>query len=493
LTQDKGARLPGLCNPAMGQSVERSSFEHRDFVRFQRALRAETDWLHDLAEREQLSQHAPMAGLELEAWLIDAAGRPAPRNAEFIARCASPDVVTEIGRFNIEINVPPQPVAGAGLGRLAAALHGAWAHCGEVAAAMGLQVVAIGILPSLNDADLSIANLSEPLRYRALNQQVLRQRHGRPARLDIDGPHGTRLRCEHQDVMLEAAATSFQLHLQLPAAQAVRAHNAAMIAAAPVLAMAGNSPLLFGHALWQETRIPLFEQALGIGAREDGGHKPLPRVGFGSGYIGYSMVECFRENLERFEPLLPAALDEPVERLAHLRLHNGTIWRWHRPVLGFDAEDGRVHIRSEHRPLPAGPSLPDMLANLAFSIGLVAAWTAEDEPAEARLPFETAHANFQAAARDGLQSRLTGLHGRARNASRWLRQLLPLARQGLEQLQVDGALADGWMQLLRQRLDSGLTGARWQLARLDALGGDLAALTLDYARHQAGGAPLHRW
>ena len=293
--------------------------------------------------------------------------------------------------------------------------------------------------------------------------------------------------------MLEAAATSFQLHLQLPAAQAVRAHNAAMVAAAPVLAMAGNSPLLFGQALWQETRIPLFEQALGIGAREDGGHDPLPRVGFGSGYVGYSLVECFRENLERFEPLLPAALDEPVERLAHLRLHNGTIWRWHRPVLGFDTEDGRVHIRSEHRPLPAGPSLPDMMANLAFSIGLVAAWTAEDEPAEARLPFETARANFHAAARDGLQSRLTGLDGQTRNASQWLRQLLPLARQGLEQLQVDGALADGWMQLLQQRLGSGLTGARWQLARLDALGGDLAALTLDYARHQASGAPLHRW
>jgi gamma-glutamyl:cysteine ligase YbdK (ATP-grasp superfamily) len=477
----------------MGQSVERSSFEHRDFVRFQRALRAETDWLHNLVERDQLSQHAPMAGLELEAWLVDAAGRAAPRNAEFIARCASPEVVTEIGRFNIEINVPPQPVAGTGLDRLAAALHQAWEHCGQVAAAMGLRVVAIGILPSLDDAELNIANLSEPLRYRALNQQVLRQRHGLPVRLDIDGPHGARLCCEHQDVMLEAAATSFQLHLQLPAAQAVRAHNAAMIAAAPVLAMAGNSPLLFGQALWQETRIPLFEQALGIGAREDMQHGPLPRVGFGSGYVGYSMLECFRENLERFEPLLPVALDDPLERLAHLRLHNGTIWRWHRPVLGFDAEDGRLHIRTEHRPLPAGPSLPDMMANLAFTLGLVAAWTAEDEPPEARLPFAAARANFHAAARDGIDACLTGLDGRQRSAAQWLQALLPVARQGLEQLQVSGPLADGWLQLLRERLDSGRTGARWQLARLQALGGDLAALTLDYARHQAGGAPLHRW
>ena len=219
----------------------------------------------------------------------------------------------------------------------------------------------------------------------------------------------------------------------------------------------------------------------------------MPRVGFGSGYVGYSILECFRENLERFEPLLPMALDEPIERLAHLRLHNGTIWRWHRPVVGFDAEDGRTHLRTEHRPLPAGPSLPDMMANLAFGIGLVAAWAVEDEPPESRLPFEIAHANFHAAARDGLRSRLVGPDGQQRNTAQWLRHLLPLARHGLEQLQVNRRLADDWIQLLRERLASGLTGARWQLARLDSLGGDLAALTLDYARHQATGLPLHRW
>ena len=477
----------------MGQSVERRSFEHRDFVRFQRALRAETDWLHDLIERDQLSQHAPMAGLELEAWLIDAAGRPAPRNAEFIERCASPEVVTEIGRFNIEINVPPQPVAGAGLGRLAEALQAAWTHCGQVAAGMGLQVVAIGILPSLRDADLNLANLSEPTRYHALNQQVQRQLRGRPARLDIDGPDGTRLRASHHDVMLEAAATSFQVHLQMPAAQAVRAHNAALIAAAPLLAMAGNSPLLFGQPLWQETRIPLFEQALGVGTRDDPLHDSLPRVGFGSGYAAFSLVECFRENLERFEPLLPVALDEPIERLAHLRLHNGTIWRWHRPVLGFDAEDGRVHLRCEHRPLPAGPSLPDMMANLAFGIGLVAAWATDDDPPESRLPFCGAQSNFHAAARDGLAARLTGLDGRAQPASAWLAELLPQARQGLQRMQVDAPLADSWLQLIQHRLASGRTGARWQLARLEALRGDLAALTLDYAHQQAGCAPAHLW
>lgn len=477
----------------MGEPVDRSSFEQRDFLRFRRALQAETDWLHDLVERDGLSRHEPMAGLELEAWLIDAAGCAAPRNAEFIARCGTPDVVTEIGRFNVEFNVPPQPVRGAGLGRLQASLQSLWAQGCAVAADMGLQLVAVGILPSLREAELTPANLSEPLRYRALNQQVLRQRHGRPARLDIRGPGGTRLQLQHMDAMLEAAATSFQLHLQLPWTQAARAHNAAMVASAPLLAMAGNSPLLFGQALWQETRIPLFEQALGLGARIDGTHPDLPRVGFGSGYVGYSMLESFRENLERFEPLLPMSLDTPLDRLAHLRLHNGTIWRWNRPVLGFDEGDGCPHLRTEHRPLPAGPSLPDMMANLAFGIGLIRAWAAADTPPESLLPFAQAEANFHAAARDGLAARLVAPDGHERSASAWLQQLLPLARQGLQQMQVDDALAEGWMQLVQQRLARGLTGARWQLERLDALNGDLAALTLDYAQRQAGGAPVHLW
>lgn len=477
----------------MGQIVDRAAFDHRDFVRFRRALDAETTLLHDRAEAGQLSEHEPMAGLELEAWLVDALGRPAPRNDEFIARFGSPEVVTEIGRFNVEFNVAPQPVRGRGLARLAANLRSAWQHAHEVAASMGLHVVAVGILPSLEAADLTLANLSDRERYRALNQQVLRQRHGRSAKLDIDGRKGDRLHLEHPDVMLEAATTSFQVHLQMPAALAVRTHNAAMVAAAPLLAVAGNSPLLFGRRLWHETRIPLFEQALAIGAREDGAHSVLPRVGFGSGYVGFSMVEAFRENAERFEPLLPLAIDAPPEQFAHLRLHNGTIWRWTRPVVGFDAEDGRVHIRTEIRPLPAGPSLPDMVAHLAFAVGLVGGWAMQADPPEARLPFEQARANFYAAARDGLDARLVDLDGLDRPAADWAAECLGDARQGLQDLGVDGTLADEWLAPIGQRLAARLTGALWQLDRLDVLGGDLRALTLDLARRQASERPLHLW
>jgi hypothetical protein len=433
-----------------------------------------------------------VAGLELEAWLIDSGGRPASRNDEFIARVGSPDIVTELGRFNIEINVPPQKVRGTGLGRLAADLDAAWQRCRRTAASMGLQVVAIGILPTITDADLSLANLSDRTRYRALNQQVLRQRRGRANRLEIPGPGGEVLHSEHHDVMLEAAATSFQVHLQVPADQTVRTYNASIIASAPVVALSCNSPLLFGRRLWQETRIPLFEQSLNIGAREDGTRDPLTRVSFGSGYAGYSLLECFRENLDRFEPLLPVSLAEAAEQLPHVRLHNGTIWRWNRPLAGFDA-DGRVHLRIEHRPMAAGPTVADMMANLAFSIGLVAALAAEPEPPERLQPFDQARRNFYEAARLGLDAALHWTDGRVTSARELLPELATQARRGLAALEVDPALADGWIGLIEARLAVGASGARWQIERLDELGGDLTRLTLDYAARQAEGAPLHLW
>jgi len=400
--------------------------------------------------------------------------------------------VTELGRFNVEFNVPPRLTAGDGLARLAADLESTWTRARQVARDMGLQIVAIGILPTLTDADLSLANISDRARYRALNEQVRRQLHGRPVRLDIDGAGGQRLHVEHRDVMLEAAATSFQVHLQVPAAEAVRHYNAALIASAPVVALGANSPLLFGRALWQETRIPLFEQALSVGTRVDGAHEAVSRVGFGSGYAGFSLLECFRENLERFEPLLPIGLDERAERLPHLRLHNGTIWRWNRPLIGFDP-DGAPHWRIEHRPLPAGPTVTDMMANLVFALGLIARLAAAESPPEHGLPFVAAKANFEAAARWGLQAPLQWLDGRRVGGQTLLGELIGEAADGLARLGVARPLAERWLAVAEARAASGRTGAAWQLQALQRVGGDLGRLTLDYAARQAEGAPVHTW
>lgn len=477
----------------MGQGIAATRFAARDFERFERRLRHETQLLHDLFEQGGFSTREPMAGLELEAWLIDRHGQPAPQNEEFLARLASPDVVTELARFQIELNVPPQPLAGHGLERLAESLQANWSQCQRTAAEMGLRAVAIGILPTLRDADLCLANISDRARYRALNEQVLRSRGGRPIHLDIEGTDGAHLRSEHRDVMLEAGTTSLQAHLQVAPAAATRSYNASIIASAVTVAVAANSPLLFGQPLWHETRIALFEQALDVGAREGTYRGVVPRVTFGTGYAGFSLAECFRENADLFPVMLPIAYAEPPERLPHLRLHNGTIWRWNRPLVGFDADD-TPHLRVEHRPMSAGPTITDMLANLAFCYGLIAWLANADEPPELRLPFHAAHGNLQSAARFGLAAEIRWLDGdRVKVGELIIESLLDHAAAGLKQLGVDDTIAVHALELIEDRVESGQTGAVWQRRWLTRHGSDMTALTSAYAARQADGAPVHHW
>jgi hypothetical protein len=468
----------------VGQEIDRTRFEAEDFERFARVLAQETQALAALIERGGLSAQGDVGGLELEVWLVDADGRPCPMNDAFLARLGNPNVVHELSRFNVELNVQPQALAGAGLRRLEDDLGATWQACETVADALGVSVLAIGILPTVSDAALCPQNMSTSIRYRALNEQVLRLRSGRPIELHVVGHES--LRSTHADVMLEAAATSLQVHLQVPVAHAARSMNAASLVSAATVAIAANAPYLFGRRLWAETRIPLFEQAVDVGG-------PERRVTFGSAYLRSSLHELFVENQAHYVPILPIALQPEAGRFAHLRLHNGTIWRWNRPLVGFDA-DGTPHLRIEHRPMAAGPSLIDSVANMAFFLGLVS-WYAQLETAPERdLPFSSAKQNFYEAARLGLGARIDWLDG-----NRWelrrliLEALLPLARGGLERLKVQRADIDRTLAVIEARAASGQTGSAWQCAFVDRYGADFAALVRAYRERSASGEPVHAW
>jgi gamma-glutamyl:cysteine ligase YbdK (ATP-grasp superfamily) len=210
--------------------------------------------------------------------------------------------------------------------------------------------------------------------------------------------------------MLEAATTSFQLHLKIHPRDAVHAYNAGIILSAPMVAATANSPYLFGHDLWDETRIPLFEQSVAVGGMADASHGPLRRVTFGSGYARESIMECFVENEQHYPVMLPMQFHDGLEQMSRLRLHNGTIWRWNRPLIGFDY-DGIPHLRIEHRVVPGGPTIVDAIANAALFFGLMQVLIDAVEPAEPRIPFATARDNFYAAARYGLDARITWYDG----------------------------------------------------------------------------------
>jgi gamma-glutamyl:cysteine ligase YbdK (ATP-grasp superfamily) len=304
--------------------------------------------------------------------------------------------------------------------------------------------------------------------------------------LSINGRE--RLYLEHADVMLESAATSFQIHLKVSPGEAVRVYNASKILSAPIVAACANSPYLFGCDLWDETRIPLFEQAVDVGATAF-----TKRVTFGIRYARKSISECFRANLERFPVLLPQLMDEPPERMAHLRLHNGTIWRWNRPLIGFDADD-RPHLRIEHRVVPSGPTVADCIANAALYFGAVRALADEATPPERDIGLEQARANFYAAARESLDAEIQWLGGRQGLVQELLiTELLPLARRGLLSLGIDRSEIDTWLGIVESRVRARRTGATWQRAFVQRCGCDMQALTEAYLTRQESGAPVHEW
>ncbi len=475
----------------MGQDIESSHFVDRDFDNFAKKLSDETALLRSLFDNGLLSNSDKTIGYELEAWLITSAGKPAPINDAYLAALDNQSLVSpELSRFNIELNGTPQKLSGHVFSAMRGELESNWAHCREVAGQLDADLTMIGILPTLDGTMLTLDMMSKTERYRALNEQVLRLRHGRPIELDINGIE--HLSSAHTNVMLEAATTSFQIHLQIPQSRALRYYNVLQILSAPMVAMSANSPLLFGKKLWQETRIPVFEQSISVGGFDGATFGPVKRVSFGTGFARESLIEPFEENLQHFPIMLPEQLSADPADLSHLRLHNGTIWRWNRPLIGFD-DDGTPHLRIEHRVMAAGPTTIDTIANCAFLVGLASYFVNEDEPAERRIEFAQARDNFYLAAKKGLKAQIGWLDGQTGRMSRLLQQLLPLARLGLERIDCASDDIDDYLSVIEGRIATGQTGAVWQLGYLESNSGDLDRMLDAYLERQRSGAPVHEW
>lgn len=473
----------------MGREITQSAFSAAEHDEFRSRLRAETLTLkHWFEERAFDYSDVKTTGLELEAWLIDRDHLPAPSNADFIAAANDPQVVFELSKFNFELNVDPEPLMSDFLERTHRALENLWRRCGEVARSLGLGVVATGILPTVRDEMLQLEWMSDSARYRALNQEIFRLRGGAPLHIEIDGEDRLDYRCEH--LMLEAACTSLQGHLKVDQEQAVRFYNASVIAAAPLVAASANSPFLYGKSLWAETRVPAFEQSTALHGFPDAEGRHVARVTLGTGYLRHSMLELFLENLS-YPALLPA-LDDAAAKLPHLRLHNGTIWRWVRPIVGFDS--GVPHLRLEQRVMPAGPTIEDCVANLALYFGLALAWGDAETPLESEISFEEARANFYACARDGLRARVRWRGKEVDVQALLLERLLPEARNALAQRGVSArSLARYFDDVLHPRLLSGLTGERWQRSFVELNGAQFQGLVERYVELQSVGHPVHTW
>lgn len=477
----------------MGQEINRCEFSEDDRKHFGERLDDETRQLEACFRDDRFGHASGTCGLEMEGWLVDGNADPAPENEAFLEALDNPLVVPELSRFNFEINTTPQVPAPRMFRSMHEQLHETWSTCERTARTLGLFPLHIGTLPTLRDDAMTLANMSPMQRYYALNQQVLQKRQGSPLAIDIKG-NQDHLHVEHWDVMTEAATTSLQIHLQLENSSAVRFYNAAHILSAPMVALCANSPYLFGHELWEESRIPLFEQAVAVPAFYDREAHLIERVTFGTGYCTDSMMEVFRENRDSFPPLLPLLYPEGNHQLEHLRLHNGTIWRWNRPLVDFDGA-GNATLRLEHRVAPAGPSLPDSIANIVFFYGLIHYLAELDDAPEHRLGFGPAAANFYRAARKGMGATVFWLDGHEYGLRELLlEELIPATDRTLRKLGIAGEDIQAYLHnIIGERVRTGQTGAAWQRGYIARYGRDFRAMTQAYQRNQSRQIPVHQW
>ena len=491
----------------MGDDVVGAAYTREQRQRYREKVRQCLDVFERMLAESSFDAHEELTGLEIELNLVDADFSPAMVNAAVLASIADPDYQTELGQYNIELNVSPRPLRGDSIPELEHQLRASLNAAEARANLAGGHIVMIGILPTVMPEHFHTEWMSANARYAALNESVFAAR-GEDLLIDIHAPGGGERVTAYADTIApESACTSVQLHLQVSPQDFAPTWNAAQSLLGPQLAMGANSPYLFGRRLWAETRTELFLQATDTRSVELKNQGVRPRVFFGERWIT-SIFDLFEENVRYFPALLPeVSAEDPVAvleaggapRLQELRLHNGTIYRWNRPI--YDIVDERPHLRVENRVLPAGPTALDVLANAAFYYGAMRVLSAEDRPVWTKMSFATAEANFTQCARRGMAATVywPGF-GELPAEELVLRHLLPLAHQGLQEWGVSTAARERYLGVIEARCKTGRNGAEWQVAAVEALerrGLDRLAAVREMLRHYAAGMhsnePVHTW
>ncbi len=489
----------------MGQDIEQVRFTREDRANYRDKVKQCLEVLRRMLAEGAFEVERKLVGVEVEFYIVDDDAQPVNINEELLDLLASEDFQTELAQFNIEFNLAPHKLVGNVFREIEEELETAYEHAMTRARELKANALMVGILPTLEDLHVQLPNISTNPRYMLLNEQILEAR-GEDLVIDIEGG-AERLALTSNSIMMEAAATSVQLHLQVSPEGFSSVWNAAQAISGPQVAMGANAPYLLGKQLWHETRIAAFAQSIDTRTEELTAQGVRPRVWFGEKWIT-SFDELIDENVTYFPSLLPLIDEEdPLEafergevpHLGEMNLHNGTVYRWNRPIYGVAR--GKPHLRVENRVLPAGPTVIDTIANAAFYYGLVRAITELDEPITRSMSFNVAEENFYASARDGINAQLfwPGL-GEVPASELVLRTLLPLAHEGLKRWEVKSRDRETYLGIIEQRALKRRNGATWQIEQVTALeakGMDrrdaLIEMTKRYMALQYTNEPVHTW
>ena len=471
---------------------------------FMRSLLVEVHALERMLDAGLIESGIRRIGAEQEMFLIDKAHKPALKALDILEVIDDDRFTHELGLFNLEANLSPHRLGGNCLRLMEEELQEIYKKARSTAGRFDCDIALVGILPTLTKNNLGLDSMVPTARYHALNDAICQMR-GKDFEFTINGID--QLSVQHDNVMLEACNTSFQIHFQVSPENFAKNYNIAQVITAPLLAAAVNSPILLGKRLWHETRIAVFEYSIDTRSNLQQERGLKPRVHFGDRWIEESVTEIFKEDIARFRPVLTtdteddplAMLDQGIiPSLNALRLHNGTVYRWNRPCYGV--KDNIPHLRIENRVIPSGPTVLDEVANAAFFYGMMAGMIEQVKDVREHLTFADVKSNFLAAARDGIRAQMNWFNDTHLPAKQLvLEQLLPLAREGLEESGIDRDDIDRYLGVLRDRVTHRRTGARWALESLETMHGQgtddqrLRCVVNSMVEQQASGMPISDW
>ncbi len=490
----------------MGELNVRLATDKRDAQLFVKQLLRDAKALERMIEDDWFETDIVRIGAEQELCLVNRHGKPAPINLEVIASADHPALTTELARFNLEFNLDPLEFRDKCLSRMEDQIRELYELVRKHAANLQAEPVMAGILPTIRKFDVGPDSITPLDRYRAL-MEALNTMRGDELELNIRGVD--ELRIKHDSPLLEGCNTGFQVHLQISPDEFACLYNIAQLITAPVLAISAFSPILFGKRLWYETRVALFQQSIDTRTSSEYLRHQSPRVMFGSRWVRNSILEIYHEDITRHRVLLSADMDENVfgmlkegktPRLRALNIHNGTVYRWNRPCYGI-SPNGKPHLRIENRILPAGPTIIDEMASAAFWLGLMKGIQQEIGDPSKLISFEEVGHNFLASARTGMTSKFNWIGAKQIGVSTLVRkELLPLARAGLERMAIAPEDISRYLDLIEERAGSERSGAQWMLNSYMALSKKghnqedvLRTITSALIHHQKAEIPAHRW
>ncbi|MBT8254436.1 MAG: CBS domain-containing protein, partial [Bacteroidia bacterium] len=325
---------------------------------------------------EGLVEKAPIrVGAEQEFCLVDQYFNPSTKSLDILDDIDDEHFTTEIGSFNLELNLDPHELKDDCFSQIANQLKTLLKKAKKVVRDHDTKILLTGILPTLSLRHIKLENMTDVQRYFVLNEAI---RESRKDNFEIHIKGVDELNLLHDSVLLEGCNTSFQIHLQINPDEFIDSYNWAQAISGPILSVCTNSPLLFGKELWSETRIALFTQSVDTRANSFMLNEKQSRVSFGSEWTSGTATDIFKDNISRFRSLVTAEYfkdsvemlnNGEIPKLKALNLHNGTVYRWNRPCYGVG--NGKPHLRIENRYIPSGPTIADEIANMMFWVGVM--------------------------------------------------------------------------------------------------------------------------